>query len=121
MEFNQQDNQQNSIISTDNEEIKLSHASLAAPCFISANHYQNSLNISLEKLSKQDLFPLCTTDDIDILIIGTGEKTQFLQAKQQVEIRQMGIGVESMNSKSACRSFNLLLADARRVGLLLLC
>ncbi|HIM54862.1 MAG TPA: hypothetical protein EYI82_05185, partial [Gammaproteobacteria bacterium] len=34
--------------------------------------------------------------------------------------QQMGIGVESMNSESACRSFNLLLSDIRRVGLLLL-
>jgi len=32
----------------------------------------------------------------------------------------MGIGVESMNHESACRSFNLLLSDIRRVGLLLL-
>ncbi|HCX12708.1 MAG TPA: hypothetical protein DHJ28_00265, partial [Gammaproteobacteria bacterium] len=35
-------------------------------------------------------------------------------------IQQMGIGVECMNSESACRSFNLLLSDIRRVGLLLL-
>ncbi|TEU22052.1 MAG: hypothetical protein E3I13_02765, partial [Gammaproteobacteria bacterium] len=51
---------------------------------------------------------------------GTGGATQFLHPKQQVAIQQMGIGVESMNNESACRSFNLLLSDVRRVGLLLL-
>lgn len=120
MEFNQQDNQQNSIISVDNKTITLSHTSLSTPCFISTNYHTNIPDMTLEQLDKITLFPLSSKDDIELLIIGTGALGRLLDPKQQVTIQQMGIGIESMSSESACRSFNLLLSDARLVGLLLL-
>ncbi|MBA5249437.1 Membrane protein [hydrothermal vent metagenome] len=120
MEFNQQDNQQNSILSVTEGAISLSHASLSTPCFVSTNYHIEIPEMSLEKLDKMSLFPLASKDDIDILIVGTGATGKFLNPQQQVAIQQMGIGIESMSSRSACRSFNLLLSDVRRVGLLLL-
>ncbi len=120
MEFNQQESSRNSIISVDVRQLKLAHTTLTMPCFISPNYHTEIEIESLDKLDKLTLFPLSTKDNIELLIIGTGDSTQFLHPKQQVAIGQMGIGVESMNSESACRSFNLLLSDARLVGLLLL-
>jgi uncharacterized protein len=120
MEFNQQESEQNSIISVENSQIKLAHTTLNIPCFISPKYFTETEIINLDELDKALLFPLSSRDDIDLLIIGTGDTTRFLHPKQQVAIQQMGIGVESMNNESACRSFNLLLSDIRRVGLLLL-
>lgn len=120
VEFNQQDNNHNSIISVSNNIITLSHTTLAAPCFISPNYHTETPNLTLEKLDKATLFPLTSKNDIKLLIIGTGKIGKFLNPQQQVALQQMGIGVESMNNESACRSFNLLLSDARLVGLLLL-
>ena len=120
MEFNQQESEQNSIISVEDFQIKLAHATLKTPCFISPKYFTEIEIISLEQLDKASLFPLSSQDDIDLLIIGTGDTTRFLHPKQQIAIQQMSIGVECMNSESACRSFNLLLSDVRRVGLLLL-
>jgi len=120
MEFNQQESEQNSIISVEDSQIKLAHATLKTPCFISPKYFTETKITNLDNLDKISLFPLSSQDDIDILIIGTGSMTQFLHPKQQIAIQQMGIGVECMNSESACRSFNLLLDDIRRVGLLLL-
>jgi len=54
------------------------------------------------------------------VIIGTGERVIFLSAKHQVTLGELGLGVECMNNASACSSFNLLLSDARAVGLLIL-
>lgn len=120
MEFNQQRASQNSIISTDGLGVKLSHTTLKCPCFISSNYHTSVDFTSLEQLEKINLFPLSTRDNIDLLIVGTGAVSQFLRPKQYIAITQMGLGVETMNNRSACRSFNLLLSDARRVGLLLL-
>ncbi|MDC9714386.1 MAG: Mth938-like domain-containing protein [Gammaproteobacteria bacterium] len=103
-----------------NNIITLSHTTLAAPCFISPNYHTETPNLTLEKLDKATLFPLTSKNDIKLLIIGTGKIGKFLNPQQQVALQQMGIGVESMNNESACRSFNLLLSDARLVGLLLL-
>ncbi len=120
MEFNQQEANHNSIVSVNDSQIKLAYTTLQTPCFISPNYHTQVEITSLDQLDKTVLFPLSSQDDIDLLIIGTGATGQFLNPKQQVAIQQMGIGVESMNSESACRSFNLLLSDVRLVGLLLL-
>ncbi|ABL02228.1 protein of unknown function DUF498 [Candidatus Ruthia magnifica str. Cm (Calyptogena magnifica)] len=120
MEFNQQEASYNSIVSIEERYVKLAHAQFKIPCFISSRYYCEVDMAHLDDIDKISLFPLSNQDDIDLLIIGTGATHQFLHPKQQEAIRQMGIGTESMNNKSACRSFNLLLSDTRSVGLLLL-
>ncbi|SMN14271.1 protein of unknown function DUF498 [uncultured Candidatus Thioglobus sp.] len=104
----------------DDDTVTLLNATLTTPCFISSNYHTEVPDLTLENLNKITLFPLSSKDDIDILIVGTGKIGKFLNPQQQVALQQMGIGVESMNNKSACRSFNLLLSDVRLVGLLLL-
>ncbi len=120
MEFNQQDNSQNSIISIENNLVQLNNIQLKTPCFISKNFSTEVEITNISDINKATLFPLTSQDDVDILIIGTGKLPRFLTGKQQVDIQQMGVNTESMNSESACRSFNLLLSDVRNVGLLLL-
>ncbi len=120
MEFNQQEANQNSIISFDEENITLAHISLKKPCFISSNYFSTIGINGVEQIDKKFLFSLSQHDEIDILIIGTGKSSKFLHPKKQVEIQQMGLGIECMNNKSACHCFNLLLSDQRKVGLLVL-
>ncbi|WP_190600801.1 Mth938-like domain-containing protein [Candidatus Vesicomyidisocius sp. SY067_SCS001] len=120
MEFNQQETDYNSIVSIEEYHVKLTHIQLKIPCFISCSYYCE-ININhLNDINKISLFPLSNQDNINLLIIGSGSTHKFLHPKQQIAIRQMGISTEIMNNKSACRSFNLLLSDARSVGLLLL-
>lgn len=120
MEFNQQEASQNSIVSVDNSQVNLSHNVLTTPCFISPSYHQEIKSLSIAQIDKAQLFPLTVKDNIDLLIIGTGAQPAFLSPQQQIIFQQMGIGVECMTSESAARSFNLLLSDARLVGLLLL-
>ncbi|SFV76851.1 Membrane protein [hydrothermal vent metagenome] len=120
MEFNQQDNNNNSVISIENDAVLLSYARLKTPCFISKSFSKETNIHQLNEINKLSLFPLISQDDIDLLIIGTGSMPKFLSGKQLVEIQQMGVNTECMNSESACRSFNLLLSDVRNIGLLLL-
>lgn len=120
MEFNQQANKQNSIISADSKQIKLANNIVKIPCFVSVNYQVEVAFSDINKIDKKLLFPLINKDEIDLLIIGTGESVRFLSPKQLVDFNQIGLSVETMNSVSARHSFNLLLADARAVGLLLL-
>jgi len=120
MEFTQQHANANTINSVDESSISLSHIKLNRPCFVSANS-SNEVSIKdLEEVGKESLFTLVAKDSIDLLIIGTGDSPKFLSPKQQIELSEFGLGVECMNSSSACSSFNLLLGDLRKVALLLL-
>ncbi len=120
MEFTQQNANKNTIISIDESSVFLSHIKLNKPCFVSATSSNEVSTVDIKEIGKEFLFPLITKDSVDLLIIGTGASPKFLSPKQQIELSNIGLGVECMNNTSACSSFNLLLADLRKVGLLLI-
>ncbi len=54
---------------------------------------------------------------IDVLFVGTGAEIAHLPADLRAELEEAGIGVETMNSPAACRTYNVLLAEGRRVAI----
>ncbi|MDH3353772.1 MAG: MTH938/NDUFAF3 family protein [Chromatiales bacterium] len=53
---------------------------------------------------------------VEILILGTGEKLTFPTPKQLSPFMAQGVGVEVMDSRAACRTYNLLAAEERKVA-----
>ena len=51
----------------------------------------------------------------DLVLLGTGANQRFLSAELMMEFHQRGIGIEIMNTAAACRTFNVLVAESRRV------
>ena len=51
----------------------------------------------------------------EIVILGTGVRQQFPPAYFMAGLQTRGIGVEVMNTDAACRTFNVLLSEGRRV------
>lgn len=54
---------------------------------------------------------------VDVLFVGTGADTAHLPAGLRAALEEAGLGVEAMNSPSACRTYNVLLSEGRRVAL----
>ncbi len=54
--------------------------------------------------------------DIEILILGSGAKLIFPEISLLAPLMQKGIGVEVMESRAACRTYNLLSGDGRAVA-----
>lgn len=55
-------------------------------------------------------------DQPELVIIGTGMTQQFLPPTLMHYIMQRGIGCEVMNTPSACRTWNIIVAEGRRVA-----
>ena len=51
----------------------------------------------------------------EVVIIGTGKTLTFPPPQLTVGLQSQGIGVEIMAHDAACRTFNILLAEDRRV------
>lgn len=51
----------------------------------------------------------------DILLIGTGSTLVFISLEIYGELINQGIGVEIMDTSAACRTYNALSAENRRV------
>lgn len=63
---------------------------------------------------------LAIADQIDVLLVGTGAEITAIPTAFQSTLEEAGIGVERMATPMACRSYNVLLAEGRRVGAALL-
>ncbi len=59
-------------------------------------------------------------DHIDVLIVGTGEEISQIPEAFRLSIEDAGTGIEIMNTPTASRSYNALLAAGRRVAAALL-
>ncbi len=57
---------------------------------------------------------------VDVLLIGTGAEIAHIPAALKSRLEGAGLGVEPMNSPAACRTYNVLLAEGRRVAVALL-
>lgn len=69
----------------------------------------------------QDAQPLLdAAPDIDVLFMGTGAEIAHIPAALRNQLEEAGLGVDVMASPAACRTYNVLLSEGRRVGLALL-
>lgn len=57
---------------------------------------------------------------IEVLLIGCGEKMALVPAEVRGRGRELGVGIDSMDTGAACRTYNVLLAEGRRVAAALL-
>jgi len=58
--------------------------------------------------------------ELDVVLFGGGKSLQFLNPELRRHFSDSGLVVESMDSGAACRTYNVLLAEGRRVAALLL-
>ena len=56
------------------------------------------------------------TPSIEILLLGCGEKAVYVASKLRELFNEEGIVLEPMGTGAACRTFNVLLGEDRRVG-----
>ena len=69
----------------------------------------------------EDTAPLLDlVSDIDVLFVGTGADVAHLPDPLLDALQEAGVGVEAMASPAACRTYNVLLSEGRRIALALL-
>ena len=64
--------------------------------------------------------PITYAGRIDVLFVGMGAEIAHVPQAFRAAIEAAGIGVEVMNSPAACRTYNVLLSEGRRVAAALL-
>jgi len=63
---------------------------------------------------------LNVVSDLDVVFVGTGTEISHIPTDFRKILEDAGLGVEVMSSPTACRTYNVLLSEGRRVGLALL-
>ena len=58
--------------------------------------------------------------DVDVVFVGTGADVAHLPETFRDQLETAGLGVEAMSSPAACRTYNVLLSEGRRIALAVL-
>ncbi len=59
---------------------------------------------------------LALANVVDVIFVGTGAQIAHLPAALRDTLEAAGLGVEPMSSPAACRTYNVLLSEGRRVA-----
>lgn len=93
---------------------------------IGAQHYQHSLILTPERVIPEwsprqvsDLselhFDSILSLQAEIILLGTGARLCFPSAQLRAYVLASGTGLEVMDTPAACRTYNILLSENRRV------
>ena len=74
---------------------------------------------AFDALSEQS-FSVLENRGLEIVLLGTGETQRFPHPRLTASLAKAGIGVEVMNLQAACRTYNILMAEERKVAAALL-
>ncbi len=69
----------------------------------------------LDFLDAPEAAPSRPANAPEVLLVGTGGKQQFLRPDVLRPLLTIGIGVETMDTHAASRTYNILMAEGRRV------
>ena len=68
-------------------------------------------------LSADDFSAVLTAEPkVEILLLGTGATMRMIPKALRLALREQGVVVELMDSRAVCRTYNVLLAEGRRVA-----
>ncbi len=59
---------------------------------------------------------LAVAAELDVLFVGTGAEIRHIPAALRDPVEAAGPGIEIMASPAACRSYNVLLSEGRRIA-----
>lgn len=95
---------------------------------VSGNKVENSIFIfedSFSEIEKDSLEKVVIDDfsnleEIEILIVGFGEKSNSLEQELETKIKAFGVKIEYMNTGAGARTYNVLISEERKVAALLI-
>ena len=71
----------------------------------------------MDDLASDSFGPILAAEpSVEILLLGCGESLQFLTPDLRSQLRDHKIGCDVMDTGAACRTYNVLIAEARRVA-----
>ncbi len=72
-------------------------------------------------LAAEDFKPLLASDPaIEVVLMGCGATGGLIPSKLRLDLKAMGLSIDAMDTGAACRTYNVMLSEDRRVAAALL-
>ena len=96
-------------------EVRIGEQSVRGSCLVTAERLITEWQpASFAALAPQHLEPIFALGP-ELVLLGTGPQQRFASAEVRAEFVRRGIGLEAMQLGAACRTFNVLVQEERRV------
>jgi len=103
------------IHSISDEGIRIAGRLCSGPLIVSANKLLTDWPVSSpEDLNSQHLDQILEFEP-ELVLIGTGKRQIFLSPEMLMVFYRQSVGIETMNTHAACRTFNVLVSEGRNV------
>jgi len=98
------------------DEIRIGEQRITGSCIVSADQlitaWEPQRFDELEPVHLETVLALAP----ELVLLGTGAMQRFASAAVRAFMSQRGVGLEAMQLGAACRTFNVLLQEERRVA-----
>jgi uncharacterized protein len=99
--------------------VQIGERVVSTHCIVSADTLITSFSVgSAAELAASHLEPIFALNP-EVVLLGTGSKQSFPTAEVRQAFAARGIGLEAMDLGAACRTYNVLVQEERRVVALL--
>lgn len=78
----------------------------------------DDIDVDFDALTEADIERLLTVEP-EIVILGTGDSAVFPPRELTFAMARRGVGLEIMDTRAACRTFNILIGEGRRPAAIL--
>lgn len=95
-------------------EIRVGETVIRNSCLLRADRLEPWRPQTFDALTMADLEPIFELQP-EIVVLGTGTRQRFPDAKLLGAMLERGIGCEVMNTPAACRTYNVLVSEDRPV------
>jgi uncharacterized protein len=108
----------NTITAYDDDYVKVNGARHDSSVIVTPSDVKKWSAADFEHLNEQDFAALADLG-ADIVLLGTGPRQRFPHPKLTAPLGAARVGLEVMDLKAACRTYNILVAEERKVALAL--
>lgn len=105
----------NVIRSYDSSGISINNKTYTQSLIVSGNSLIQDWPIQTIDQLNTDLLDLVLELQPEVIVIGTGDKLEFPTPQAYASIINRGVGIEFMDSGAACRTYNVLISENRKV------
>jgi uncharacterized protein len=96
-------------------ELRLGEATLYASCLLMADRVVSDWGPRTVSDLSLDHIEAISALDPEVVVLGTGVRQRFPDRALLAHLLTRGIGVEVMDTGAACRTYNVLVSEDRRV------
>lgn len=106
----------NVVIGYAGDEVRLRARTLRASALVTADRVLDWAVASVGDLTPESLAPLLALEP-EVVLLATGARQEFPAPEVYAHVAGRGIGLEAMEVGAACRTYNVLVGEGRRVAL----